>query len=111
MNSMIAMIMGFLLIPTLAFSQADFLSVDTFSDAGSTIIITLTPLGKVTYDRVKAEQGDRIAEEKINLWLLDYARHYAKEDAENMNQRLKSLSLADKQKVMDQLNLCEQGSC
>jgi hypothetical protein len=73
--------------------------------------MTLTPLGKVTYDRVKAEQGDRIAEEVINLWLLDHARHYAKEDAEDMNSRLDKLSATDKQKVLDQLNLCEQGSC
>lgn len=104
------MIIGFLLIPTLAFSQADS-AVNTFSDNGVNLNFTLTLLGKVTYDRVKAEQGDKIAEEIINLWLFDYSNHYAKEDAENMNQKLDKLSSADKKKVLDLLNECTLGLC
>lgn len=100
----------FLLVPALAFSQADF-AVDTFSEGGVNLIITLTPLGKVTYDRVKAEQGDRIVEEMINLWLFDYANHYAKEDADEMNKRLNTLSLANKKKVLDLLDDCTLGIC
>ena len=107
MKLIVTIMFGFLLIPALALSQ----EVTIASDSGANVNLTLDQAAQNIYAKAKAELGDDILQIMIEDWIKYHERRYEKNDMVKMSDRLKALSMADKQKIMDQIAACAAGPC
>jgi len=110
MMSLIGVLLGVVLMFP-AFAMGQTVTIDTDTDA--TVSLSLDAAAQATYARIKADPNfdAAIIKQLIEDWLTHHQSMYAKADGVDVHDRLEALSATDKAKVMDQLGLCESGSC
>ena len=98
-----------LIFPALAFGQ----TVTITGDTGASVTLDLDATAQTVYARLKANPdfGSRIVEVLVQDWLKHHKQIFTKADGLAVEERLEALSSTDKDKVMDQLALCEAGPC
>jgi len=109
MKTLVAVVLAVFLFlaPTSVLAGQVNMTVDT----GTVITMTLDQKAADTYARLKADHGDTIVEQLVQGWMQDHENRYGVSDAKDVSKRMDALTPANKQKVMDQLGLCEAGSC